>query len=353
MGREDPREAARGDVELEAAPRDLVDVGVEGRHLAPERGPGPGADPPGGARAQAVGADDEARAQRADPAVPGADPDPADPAGVVADQAGDAGAGPHVRAGLGRGGHEQPVERGPARRDQQVHPGPLLHRQRPLLAADRERDLTDRRRPGREHPVQQAPAGELDDSAAGDRVGGQGVARQQRPLEHGDVVPPGGQQPGGGGAGAPGTHDHDVVVAVGWCVHGGLLGSGGDRFVRSAAACDGAAWRTWRRRGGLLESPVGDEFWQAGESNLHQSTTTRGACDEPPHEARRAVLDRAVHPRHRRGRGVLRRAVRLDRGRGLRGVRGLPDVPARRPADRGPDAERRHHGWPRTPGRST
>ena len=96
VGRERPREGSRRHVELEAAPRNPVDVGVEGRHLAAEGRPGPGADPPGRARAQAVGADDEGSTQRADLAVAGADPDPADPPGSVADQAGDAGPGPHV-----------------------------------------------------------------------------------------------------------------------------------------------------------------------------------------------------------------------------------------------------------------
>ena len=60
----------------------------------------------------------------------------------------------------------------------------------------------------------------------------------------------------------------------------------------------------------------------------------------------RTLLDRAVHPRHRRGRGPVRPAVRLDRHRARRGVRRLPDVPPRRRADRGAHAQRRDHGRP-------
>ena len=130
-------------------------------------------------RAQTVGTDDVAGPQRAVAPVAVAGGDADDPAGVVAQDAGDgdvrcAAVAPAATAASASMRVED-VRRGATSRST---PARSLTGRTVSPSAEVEGDLADRRGAAREHGVEQAPAGELDDAAAGERVGRQGVAGQ-------------------------------------------------------------------------------------------------------------------------------------------------------------------------------
>jgi hypothetical protein len=78
-----------------------------------------------------------------------------------------------------------------------------------------EAHLADRGGTAGEHLVEQAPAVQLDHPAAGQRMGREGVARQQGSVDHDDVVAHPSQQQGQGTAAGPAADYGDVVLRVG------------------------------------------------------------------------------------------------------------------------------------------
>ena len=172
VGRERPRRRRRGaDVELEAAPGDLVDVGVEGRDVRAEATAAhPGAEPgrpstsAARRRRRRSGHAAVSRGRRASRAVdarrPGRRSSRSSP--VTAVPVRSVGAGRDRRLGEQRS-RVYAAGRPAGRRRR----GPSRGRVRSLAAAPK-RHLADGRGSGGEHLVEQAPAGQLDDSAAGD-----------------------------------------------------------------------------------------------------------------------------------------------------------------------------------------
>jgi hypothetical protein len=134
----------------------------------------------------------------------------------------------HVGAGAFRGGGQDRVQHVPPGRDEDVDPGLVLDRPADRLGAGGERHLPDGGGAAVEDLVQQAPAAQLDDAAAGQRMGGHGVAREGRLVHDHHVVPETSEQQGGGRSGDSSAHDHDVVTAAVRGLHGHPPSSGDD-----------------------------------------------------------------------------------------------------------------------------
>ena len=222
MGREHAGERPLGDEELDTAPWDAAVVGVLGRAARPASLVDGGIDQTGDPRPQAVGADDVAGTDL-DPlagAIMSGHPD--HPAVPVSLQPGHGDAAVHLGAGLFGGGGEERVQHVPARRDQEVDPGLVLDRPGGRRTSGVEGDLPDGRSPTVEDFVEQPPAAELDDAAAGDRMRGHGVAREGRLVHDHHVTPETGEQHGGGRPGDSSAHDDDIVTAAVHGLHGHL-----------------------------------------------------------------------------------------------------------------------------------
>jgi hypothetical protein len=222
VGREHPGERPRGDEELEAVPGDALVVGILGGAVRRVDLGERGADRAGDPRPQAVRADDPAGVEldRGAGAIMAGHPHhPADP---IPPHAGHGDAGAHLGAGAFRGGDQDGVQHVAARRHDQVDSWLLLDHPAHGLATGMEGDLPDGRGAAVQDLVEQAPAAELDDAAAGDRVGRHRVARERRLVNHRHVVSEAGQQHGGGRSGDPCADDDHVVTASVRGLHGWL-----------------------------------------------------------------------------------------------------------------------------------
>ena len=93
------------------------------------------------------------------------------PAGAISSHVGHDQSEAEARAGLLRGGDQQSVKDGPPRTVEGVHPGVGLQRDGHGVMPIVERHPADRRRAGGGYPIQQAPAVQLQDSAAHQGVG--------------------------------------------------------------------------------------------------------------------------------------------------------------------------------------
>ena len=102
-----------------------------------------------------------------------------------------------------------------------------------------ERRATDRRGAGVDDTVEETPAVELEDAAAHQGVGREGVGAVAGAVDDEDAQPVAGEEHGGGGAGGAGADDDSVIggrLAVhrrcpgltgGWRVAGDVLGDEG------------------------------------------------------------------------------------------------------------------------------
>ena len=171
-----------------------------------------GADLAGHHRRDAVGTDHEA-GREVSRVGAGPDPDAGHAARAVAEHVGDPGLVEDVRAGLGGGVHEHPVEQVAARGVERADAGAGPDRDPDgVVLAVVEGDDRDRRRTGPGDPRQQAPAGQLEHPGAHQPVRGERVGAVPAPVQQRDPEAGPGQQHRGGGAGDPGAHDDDVVV---------------------------------------------------------------------------------------------------------------------------------------------
>ena len=162
---------------------------------------------------------------------------PHDPAVVVAADVGDGDAVADVGAGLGGGVDEDRIEHGAARRVQGVDAvGRLDRDDAPCSVAVGERRAPDRRGAGGDDSVEQAPAVKLEDAAAHQGVGREGVGAVAAAVDDEDPQAGAGEEHGGGGAGGAGADDDDVV--------GGTVGM----VMAGSSVRQQGGWRT--RRGG-------------------------------------------------------------------------------------------------------
>ena len=139
-------------------------------------------------------------------------------------------------AGLLGGVDQQGVEDGTTRRVERVHAGGRLQHDRHRFVAVVERHPPHRRRAACRHPVQQAPAPQLQDAAAHERMGGQGVRAAAGAVhdQHPQAGP--GEQQGGRRACDARADDDGVPAGVGAAAGGG----GG-----SARSCQGVLTSIW------------------------------------------------------------------------------------------------------------
>ena len=218
IGGEHAGEAPVGHEELVALPPGPGVVGVVGGAVGVPGHIDRRVDRPGHAGAQPVGADDEpgVELERGASCVQGGHAD--HPATIVAEAGhGDAEADGRSRGLSGVG--DDGVQHASAGSDQGVHAGVLLDRARHRLTPDVEGHLADRGGAAGEHPIEQAPAGKLDDAATRDGVRRQRVARELGALQHDHVVAhPCQEQRGGAPRRTCPDHD-DVMAAVGAGVH--------------------------------------------------------------------------------------------------------------------------------------
>ena len=157
-------------------------------------------------------------------------------------------------------------------------PGALLD----LLAqrrssTDLEGHAADRRGTRCDDLVEQAPAGQLHHAAAGDRVGGQRVAREGGPVHDQDVAALVGEQHGGGGAGAAGADHDDLGVDVGCVRHGAHHPGSAPKRLGEALE------RSWRS--GLGRHPV-----DLHRVSKHRRGRTGIVCGGPTGCGRRPVV---------------------------------------------------------------
>ena len=206
------------------------------------------------AGADAVGAD-HPRGLPGDAAPLVAADDAVDPAVLVAGTSGDRHAVAERGAGGSGGVDEDRVEHGAPRRVQRVDAVGRLDGHRDLVVGVAERRRAHGRRARGDDGVEQAPAVELHDAGAHERVGGEGVRAVAALVDDEDVEAGAGEEQGGRRAGGAGADDDDVVAWGGGVVRMVVLwgrdASGvGVRGVRRRwARGTGAGWRCGGRRG--------------------------------------------------------------------------------------------------------
>ena len=119
---------------------------------------------------------------------------------------------------LGARGHrvlgQDRVEDVAAGREEVVDAGAVLDRHGAVEPGRPEGDLADRRGAARDDPVEQPPAGELDDAAAGDGVRRQRVRRRRPAVEQRHPQSAVRQEAGRRGAGAARADDDGVVLVL-------------------------------------------------------------------------------------------------------------------------------------------
>ena len=147
---------------------------------------------------------------------------------AVAADVGDGDAVADVGTGGDGGVDEDRVEHGAPRRVERVDAVRGFDRDGDLVVGVVEGGAPDGRGAGVDDAVEQPPAVELEDAAAHQGVGREGVGAVAAAVDDEDGQAGAGEQHGGGGAGGAGADDDDVVVGtVG--VHGGLRSRSGDR----------------------------------------------------------------------------------------------------------------------------
>jgi len=163
--------------------------------------------------------------------------DPHHPATPVAPHTGPPHAGAYLGAGPCGGAHQDRVQHIPPRRHHQVDPSLILDRPTDRLATGIERDLPDRRGAAVQHPIQQPPTVQLDNTATRDRMRRDRIAGKQRLVHHHHhVMPETSQQHRSGRPSHTCNHHNHVMTAT---VHG--MHDWDAPVSRTAAASDPAA----------------------------------------------------------------------------------------------------------------
>ena len=213
VGREHAGEPALVEMELEALPGDVTDVGVQthrARRMALDE---PGADVSRDPGAQAVRADHEPGLHVQERPVRRYGAYAGGPAVPVEDHVAQGGAVEEACSRHDGCLGEDPVELVPARGEHVIDTGLVLHhvsRGAGTAVVPVEVDGADGRCAAGDDRVEETPAGQLDDASSHQGVRGRGVARQRGALEQEDVVAGARQQHRRRGAGTAGAHDHDV-----------------------------------------------------------------------------------------------------------------------------------------------
>ncbi len=158
----------------------------------------------------AVGADDRRGPDVVGGAVAVDDRRADDAASVVTVQAGETSAEAHLGTGRDGGLGQHPIEHGAARGVERRNPVLVGNGDLERVVAIDERGATDRRRVRRDNRRQHAPAVQLDDGPAHQRVGGQRVAAGEPRVDHQDPGALSGEAQRGGGTGATGADDEHV-----------------------------------------------------------------------------------------------------------------------------------------------
>jgi hypothetical protein len=174
-----------------------------------------GGDPGGHQGAASVGADDEPRRLGSDGPAAVTHDHTDRSAGAVTGKVDHGGAETESRSRLLGGVHQYRVQNRAARCVQGIDAGVRLQRDRHDVAAVVERHPPDRRHAGRHHPIEQAPAPQLEDAAAHERVGGQGVRAAAGAIDDQHPQAGAGEQEGGRRAGDACADDDGVPAAIG------------------------------------------------------------------------------------------------------------------------------------------
>ena len=132
------------------------------------------------------------------------------PPGAISSHVGHDQSEAEARAGLLRGGDQQSVKDGSPGSVEGIHPGVRLQRDGHGVMAIVERDPADRRRAGGGYPIQQAPAVQLQDSAAHQGVGGQCVRAAARSFDDQHTHAGAGEQQGRRGASHSAADDDHI-----------------------------------------------------------------------------------------------------------------------------------------------
>jgi len=138
--------------------------------------------------------------------------------------------GKHVDPGLRGGVEEQPVEQIAARCVEGIDAGSRAYRHtRDAAVGVVERRAADRRCAGRDDPIKQPPAGQLQDTGAHERVRGHGVGSGPGPVDERDPSSSSPEQQRGGRTRDPAADDNDVVAVhdVGAAFAAGSVGTSG------------------------------------------------------------------------------------------------------------------------------
>ena len=124
-----------------------------------------------------------------------------------------------LRASGRRGVDQDRVEHGAPRRVEGVDAVRGLDRHRQVVVGVREPGAPHGGRTGGDDRVEKSPPVELDDAAAHERVGGEGVGAVAAAVQHEHVESGPGEEHRGGGTGGASTDDDHIVAGVG-LVHG-------------------------------------------------------------------------------------------------------------------------------------
>ena len=162
-------------------------------------------------RPHPVSADSDTGASREGSAGVVAPDDAGHPPISVAAQAGDRDPEPGLDSGVPGRVDQDRVEHGAARGVERIHARARLDRYVDEVLAVVEDAASHGRCARGRHPVQQSPAGQLQDTAAQQGVGRERVGAEAAAVDHEDPQAGPGEDHGGPRPGRPGPHDDDVV----------------------------------------------------------------------------------------------------------------------------------------------